>query len=450
MNQEQADRPLLEASDDEGEIELAESHVMEAVSANAAVDTTEPNGSSRKVSPLEVEKENEGGSECNNSYESAATSGEYDRRARLANLAAQQQAIDIEIASHDASFREPSKVQPGSESLEPTVSAGDMAVQGTNETSDLETGAIDYAEKKYFASGKNQDPQCICRCDGPTREERLGKIDRIVPCFSNAPLMCFRRRGDEERGIRGFEFRMGWLGTWRCCSRVGNFTVLLERLPLKSKTDADASSEKGDGGRDACGCGHNRLPRGGEDGAMERELWCLVGPYWPFCLVLTTNLIVIVPCGLALLFWSVIHIGALLFLLGLAGCVLAALAFTACRDPGILPHYTEEPSESVAAREEGSGRTGRHTSGGRQRWGWAYNDQISSWRPRGAVYDGDVNACIIGFDHVCPFTGTAIGRNNLTAFYFFTGGVNVLIWYAVGLGLYGVYKVATEGYTAPF
>ena len=58
MNQEQADRPLLEASDDEGEVELAESHVMEVVSANSVVDTKEPNGSSRKVSPLEVEKEN--------------------------------------------------------------------------------------------------------------------------------------------------------------------------------------------------------------------------------------------------------------------------------------------------------------------------------------------------------------------------------------------------------
>ena len=123
MNQEQADRPLLEASDDEGEVELAESHVMEVVSANSVVDTKEPNGSSRKVSPLEVEKENEGGSEFNNSYESAASSGEYDRRSRLANLAAQQQAMDIEIASHDASFREPSKVQPGSESLEPSLSA---------------------------------------------------------------------------------------------------------------------------------------------------------------------------------------------------------------------------------------------------------------------------------------------------------------------------------------
>ena len=55
-----------------------------------------------------------------------------------------------------------------------------------------------------------------------------------------------------------------------------------------------------------------------------------------------------------------------------------------------------------------------------------------------------------GFDHVCPFTGTAIGRNNLCAFYVFTGSVQVLIWYAIGVGIYGVYRMAVDGYTPPF
>ena len=27
---------------------------------------------------------------------------------------------------------------------------------------------------------------------------------------------------------------------------------------------------------------------------------------------------------------------------------------------------------------------------------WLYNDQMSAWRPRGAVYDHDVNACVLG------------------------------------------------------
>jgi hypothetical protein len=276
-----------------------------------------------------------------------------------------------------------------------------------------------------------------------------------VPCFVNAPLRPCRRRGDEDKGERGFTAHLGWLGQWRCCTRVGNFTVLLERLPQKSKDDEEAPGG-GSGGSGEEGGGKGGGGGGGERrAAPRRELWLVMGPYWPFCLVLTTSLVVSIPAGLALLLWGVYgpHTWVLQTLLALAGITLMALALVACRDPGILPHYGEEPRESVAAREAAAAAAAARGNGryrpsrGDQ---WVYNDQMAAWRPRGAVYDHDVNACVLGFDHVCPFTGTAIGRNNLCAFYVFTGGVQVLIWFAIGVGFYGVYRIAKYGYSPPF
>ena len=176
--------------------------------------------------------------------------------------------------------------------------------------------------------------------------ERLLK----VPCFSNAPLKCFRRRGDAEaRGdMRGFECRpfpcggpLGtWLGTWRCCTRAGNFTVLLERLPQKTKAEYSKVHKPdptpGGGGSDGTGLDLIGARNGGGGGAeaAPRELWLVVGPYWPFCLALTTSLVVTIPAGLSLLLWGVVHSGVLLALLAVAGITLLSLGLTACRDPG--------------------------------------------------------------------------------------------------------------------
>tara|TARA_B110000971_G_scaffold206794_1_gene230382 strand:- start:161 stop:343 length:183 start_codon:yes stop_codon:yes gene_type:complete len=45
----------------------------------------------------------------------------------------------------------------------------------------------------------------------------------------------------------------------------------------------------------------------------------------------------------------------------------------------------------------------------------------------GAVYDSECGCIVEEFDHVCPWTGTAIGKKNMSAFKFFVSGICVLI-----------------------
>jgi palmitoyltransferase ZDHHC9/14/18 len=187
---------------------------------------------------------------------------------------------------------------------------------------------------------------------------------------------------------------------------VGNFTVLLERLS-----------------------GPAHAPR--------RELWLVVGPYWPFCVSLTATLMVGLPLLVLVLFWSVLPRAALLAFLALTLLSLAALAAVACRDPGLMEHVPFEPPASLEAAARSSNQK------------WVYNDLTESWRPRRAQYDRDVNAVVREFDHVCPFTGTAIGANNLTCFYAFVVAVQVLIYASLAFLGWGLYVVYTDGYTPP-
>jgi palmitoyltransferase ZDHHC9/14/18 len=144
---------------------------------------------------------------------------------------------------------------------------------------------------------------------------------------------------------------------------------------------------------------------------------------------------VVIPLLLLVLFWSVIPRPALLAYLGLTVVALIALATVACRDPGLVEHIPFEPPESVNT----TNRRGK----------WVYNDVTESWRPRGAQYDRDINAVVREFDHVCPFTGTAIGGNNLTCFYAFVVAVQLLIYTSLGFLAWGVWIVHSDGYTPP-
>ena len=51
---------------------------------------------------------------------------------------------------------------------------------------------------------------------------------------------------------------------------------------------------------------------------------------------------------------------------------------------------------------------------------------------------------------MCPFTGTAIGENNIRFFYCFVVCVQVLVYVAIGVAGYGLWVIAQEGYTPPF
>jgi hypothetical protein len=59
--------------------------------------------------------------------------------------------------------------------------------------------------------------------------------------------------------------------------------------------------------------------------------------------------------------------------------LIACLALTAFRDPGILPRYDRPPPNEEST--------------------WRWNDRAHSYRPRGAWYDPDTAVIVEQFDH---------------------------------------------------
>ena len=128
------------------------------------------------------------------------------------------------------------------------------------------------------------------------------------------------------------------------------------------------------------------------------QLVCVMGPYW------WVNIGVTFPFLLLFVIWTGIKEipGRSLPIAvswGLCnGIALLALSLVACRDPGIFYRYREPPDDT-----------------------WLWSDQAETWRPAHAKYDGDCAVIVDEFDHVCPWTGTAIGRKNMLAFRVFVG-----------------------------
>jgi len=125
------------------------------------------------------------------------------------------------------------------------------------------------------------------------------------------------------------------------------------------------------------------------------------GPYWPMMCFVTYPIIFAVS---GWTFVAKILPGKqpfylnLIFIVFTSGLVLA-LACTACRDPGIQYKYKRPPPQHEAV--------------------WRWSDRGHSFRPRTSFYDTDTAIIVEGFDHTCPWTGTAIGRKNFFAFQMF-------------------------------
>jgi hypothetical protein len=131
------------------------------------------------------------------------------------------------------------------------------------------------------------------------------------------------------------------------------------------------------------------------------RLDCVVGPYWPMMCFITYPLILAVS---GWTFFAKVWPGKQPFALTagflvLTSSLILALAFTACCDPGIQHKHARPPPQ-----QENS---------------WRWSDRTHSYRPRKAFYDADTAVIIEGFDHTCPWTGTAIGRKNMFAFQMF-------------------------------
>lgn len=106
-------------------------------------------------------------------------------------------------------------------------------------------------------------------------------------------------------------------------------------------------------------------------------LW-VVGPFWPVNLCITYPLIF----GVSFLVgWRNIPYAsapfAIIFYI-LTGLLSVSLAMVACRNPGVLPRYSERPENAAD---------------------WRWNDQAKTYRPPKARFDPECQAVIEGFDH---------------------------------------------------
>ena len=143
----------------------------------------------------------------------------------------------------------------------------------------------------------------------------------------------------------------------------------------------------------------------------------MAGPCWPFCMFVTVPLILgisalvvyflILDDSFADLPWwlALIYIPAVCMVLIFLFCV-------SCRDPGLMERVTDE--------EAGQG-------------GWFWNEQVGSYRPPGALYCRECGVLIQDYDHLCPWTGTGIGKANMWAFKSFVVSVNLLCYCSIAI-----------------
>ncbi|KAL3905046.1 MAG: hypothetical protein SGILL_009833, partial [Bacillariaceae sp.] len=68
---------------------------------------------------------------------------------------------------------------------------------------------------------------------------------------------------------------------------------------------------------------------------------------------------------------------------------------------------------------------------------WRWNDQAKTYRPPKSRFDRETQVVIEGFDHTCPWTGTAIGSRNMLWFRIFIVMVPIMIGYSVILATVG-------------
>eukprot|EP00614_Pseudopedinella_elastica_P012474 CAMPEP_0172587748 /NCGR_PEP_ID=MMETSP1068-20121228/6747_1 /TAXON_ID=35684 /ORGANISM="Pseudopedinella elastica, Strain CCMP716" /LENGTH=291 /DNA_ID=CAMNT_0013382865 /DNA_START=538 /DNA_END=1413 /DNA_ORIENTATION=+ len=174
---------------------------------------------------------------------------------------------------------------------------------------------------------------------------------------------------------------------WRTCTRLGNFTVVLEEV---SPVDGSRA-----------------------------ELYLVLGPHWPFAATFTAGIIVAFPIAAIVIFWGVLPLWSCEVLALLAGLCLVLLAWLGCGDPGIARRLAEKPP-GVDNPMMGTGRGQK--MGGK----WMWNDQASTWRAPGDSYSQEMNVVLKDVDHICPFTGTAISRKNMMRFIFFQVSVIIL------------------------
>ena len=151
----------------------------------------------------------------------------------------------------------------------------------------------------------------------------------------------------------------------------------------------------------------------------------VAGPCWPFCTFITTPLILGISglVGYFMIYTTDLPwwVGVIYFIIMIF--VLIVLFCTSCRDPGLLERVTDDEAATN---------------------GWLWNEQVGSYRPPGAMYCRECKALVYDYDHVCPWTGTAIGKGNMRQFKVFVLSVNILCYFSVGLVLWRVFWAISD------
>lgn len=139
----------------------------------------------------------------------------------------------------------------------------------------------------------------------------------------------------------------------------------------------------------------------------QRRFDLVLGPYWIIFATFTLPFVVgLSACTLKLainiLLQNESHASSMAVIIPIwyacTAISIISLFTTAVIDPGILSRYRERPDPS-----------------------WRWNESAQSFIPPDAVFEPDLNLVVEGYHHTCIYTGTAIGRRNLTSFFLFLG-----------------------------
>jgi len=145
----------------------------------------------------------------------------------------------------------------------------------------------------------------------------------------------------------------------------------------------------------------------------------IAGPMWSFCMFVTVPLVV--GLSVLVLYFCILQKDAPLPL-WVAGIyvpimviAILSLFMVSCRDPGLVERKLEQDPSSNA---------------------FLWNEQVGSYRQPDALYCRECQVLVEEMDHVCPWTGTAIGRKNMLAFKWFVIFVNLLCYSSIGITAY--------------
>lgn len=275
------------------------------------------------------------------------------------------------------------------EAIKDGISPMEVEVGGSAASSiEVETIAFRHWKKSSYA----------VRCVPPTWEEEIQtRRNALVTSGASSHNICThacqQHPRDDGQSMCCCQILSGFLcgNQYVRAKRLGNMVVLREMLD-----EEEASTSLID---------EDDSPKKKKDNPTVRStriVWIL-GPYWPFLCLVTYPLVYGIS-SLTLLVAIPRQRSSIILLWALCTAALLYNLFNvSCRDPGILRRHSEPPSDH----------------------GWRWNSDTLSYIPRGAVYDPDCGCVIEDYDHVCPWTGTAIGKRNMPAFQGFVAMILV-------------------------